>query len=1501
MKSSDKAQSIFRGKDEETLEPRDFPEFQTFYPTMEQFCDFENFIRHIESTGAHKAGICKIVPPKEWIPRKKGYCPDDFEGEVFLKEPSEQNFVTRDKGVHQYARNGLVNRPMTVAQFHKMATNTVYRTPQHESFSELERKYWRSIHMCPPIYGADVSNSITDPEIDAFNMAKLERQCVLKHIKDDLDITIPGVNSPYLYFGMWKATFVWHVEDMDLYGINFLHHGAPKTWYTVPPQYGHLLEKLCARLFPDFSRNCTHFMRHKACLLSPAVMKENNVPFQTVVQEERDIIIVFPFAYHSGFNHGFNIAESTNFGSERWIEYGKRYRPCDCTRRNVKIDMGIFVKRYQPELWERWQKGRDIQPHPEDPEDVQAEINWKAKDPIGYAHHIHADKIDLTTQFYPCRDETYMKVNTETFQFIPFRGEKIVPLEGAELLDFEEWKRELTEKKFANNNQQEDEDENESTLANAGSSQKKSKFIHLDVYKHVDLPQINVSVLRGSYKVLGRKALDNFREMIGNHKINDIREYVENATLFKASHKTKRRKLKNPTKGLNGTGPAAAAPIEAENGSGGQQPKKVPLTRKRTRGSKDDREDDDEEEEPPSKAPKKDVNCQYYYVKDPKVTVMIKSDTWEFVGKPPDEVTQILEKTNSSMEELISIGVFKEKEGEKTIANTSSSSRRNSSSSNGSSNGSRRNSIKSEKAEVKSLATVKEEKPKESPLKPAGKSTPVKSPVAVEAKDPSPEIKRPLTESPNTQRIRKKYYDPTAARTEYEVYRHKQSGREVTVNAKTLKPLGLSGKESIQELIGPSKTFEQALGENLFELVRKSGSHNKSSPSCGAGDSPASKGSSGGGSHPSTVFKICRHKETKLEFTYNPLNFKSIGRMGFKLKQLLGSKSVKQMVEDGDLLILGEKTRSDHRHQSEKVAVKSYQVFNVCGLLSVVVVKLGLTHIYRFRKVSSYREHVRIFKDKRLEELLDAGTLKEVQSHIPILRLDVMERLLKFGLVSKEILECHVAGTSRTFVVDKDTKIIPEDVRKEFPEQIGDKSFDLLLEQSVISIELESRVPNPAVAEKHRVFDPSHDVVVHLTENARYKVIEDNTLGEVYVYQIEEEEPESEEMEPLRLTESSQSEAEHERMEVVEDVKPEVLRIVATSCNGHSNGRALATTNGKSVDDSDEEDFKEGESVAPAAPIPSTSSTALARVEKKLPPKPKTKPEEAKKSSSIASSLAKVRVEKNKPKKAPEPVEEEAEKFKVEKKEEEEVVEVKQEEPTLEDYHSSDLESDVSDSDAYSENERFDADESSDGDSDSSDEVSSDDDDFKLGRYFDPNQSRRTKGRMSKKQKKELKKKKKEMMRLRGIRKNREPRDRNHGRGGGGLTDLARKLISKCESSSVPNGVTGDETENATADPAAIDTQSIVISGMMTQEALTNTLNVFKGLEVVRSEEVSFEKTVDAEETHFEKKVTGTAFLALLSNTFYFFEIVEIVPVYYEIVYFLALLDFAKGQLEAKR
>ena len=53
---------------------------------------------------------------------------------------------------------------------------------------------------------------------------------------------VPGVTTPMLYVGMWRAMFAYHVEDVDLYSINYIHGGAGKSWYAVPPQERRRLE-----------------------------------------------------------------------------------------------------------------------------------------------------------------------------------------------------------------------------------------------------------------------------------------------------------------------------------------------------------------------------------------------------------------------------------------------------------------------------------------------------------------------------------------------------------------------------------------------------------------------------------------------------------------------------------------------------------------------------------------------------------------------------------------------------------------------------------------------------------------------------------------------------------------------------------------------------------------------------------------------------------------------------------------------------------------------------------------------------------------------------------------------------------------------------------------------------------------------------------------------------------------------------------------------------------
>jgi len=50
--------------------------------------------------------------------------------------------------------------------------------------------------------------------------------------------------------------FGWHKEDMDLYSINYVHHGKSKFWYGVDLRDNEKFEKFMNKAFPDNSKKC---------------------------------------------------------------------------------------------------------------------------------------------------------------------------------------------------------------------------------------------------------------------------------------------------------------------------------------------------------------------------------------------------------------------------------------------------------------------------------------------------------------------------------------------------------------------------------------------------------------------------------------------------------------------------------------------------------------------------------------------------------------------------------------------------------------------------------------------------------------------------------------------------------------------------------------------------------------------------------------------------------------------------------------------------------------------------------------------------------------------------------------------------------------------------------------------------------------------------------------------------------------------------------------------
>ena len=206
-------------------------------------------------------------------------------------------------GVYEYSL--LEQPPMDVANFRSLADEYRKRhigkefdEDQSDEFcDDLARKFWRRLGptMEPATYGADMEGTLfKDADACGWNVDRLEScLCLLRADategdRDDKVFHLPGVTSAYLYFGMWSSVFAAHTEDMNLLSINYLHAGSPKYWYAIAQEDSKRFESLARSHFSGPASECHEFLRHKRCLLSPAILKKAGIKFTTCIQRPGD-------------------------------------------------------------------------------------------------------------------------------------------------------------------------------------------------------------------------------------------------------------------------------------------------------------------------------------------------------------------------------------------------------------------------------------------------------------------------------------------------------------------------------------------------------------------------------------------------------------------------------------------------------------------------------------------------------------------------------------------------------------------------------------------------------------------------------------------------------------------------------------------------------------------------------------------------------------------------------------------------------------------------------------------------------------------------------------------------------------------------------------------------------------------------------------------------------------------------------------------------------------
>lgn len=135
-------------------------EIPVFYPTYDEFKDFSTYIASIEARGAHRIGLAKIVPPKEWKARQFGYKHKQIDDKM-VENPIKQEVRGKD-GV--YSVFNIQQRSIKLSSFQKLANSQRHAPPNSiaNDYEKLEKKYWQNLTCNAAIYGAGkISTSVS--------------------------------------------------------------------------------------------------------------------------------------------------------------------------------------------------------------------------------------------------------------------------------------------------------------------------------------------------------------------------------------------------------------------------------------------------------------------------------------------------------------------------------------------------------------------------------------------------------------------------------------------------------------------------------------------------------------------------------------------------------------------------------------------------------------------------------------------------------------------------------------------------------------------------------------------------------------------------------------------------------------------------------------------------------------------------------------------------------------------------------------------------------------------------------------------------------------------------------------------------------------------------------------------------------------------------------------------------------------------------------------------
>jgi len=147
--------------------------------------------------------------------------------------------------------------------------------------------------------------------------------------------------------------FSMRLGDFAAYTLNYHHAGGPRSYTIIKPSSHQRLEEFICLAFQQ-SKNpkppsCSQFVSHDMVYVPKDTLIANGIEFTEVTQFEREMLVIFPYAYYQGFNGGANVVEEAMYASKTWEVFHRRelYVKCskDCLEGDEDFDLSFAERR----------------------------------------------------------------------------------------------------------------------------------------------------------------------------------------------------------------------------------------------------------------------------------------------------------------------------------------------------------------------------------------------------------------------------------------------------------------------------------------------------------------------------------------------------------------------------------------------------------------------------------------------------------------------------------------------------------------------------------------------------------------------------------------------------------------------------------------------------------------------------------------------------------------------------------------------------------------------------------------------------------------------------------------------------------------------------------------------------------------------------------------------------------------------------------------------------